>query len=372
MKAIIPTGGRGTRMRPLTFSTNKHFIPVANKPLIYYPLETIADAGIKEVGITYNPGGLEEAKSYLGDGSRWGLSITYVLQEKPAGLANIVQVCEDFVSGNSFVFHLGDNMFVDGISEQVKYFEKNKPDGLVTMIHHKENKRMGVPYFDENGHLIKYVEKPENPPHDFAVPGVYFGNSNFFKCFKGEKAIKPSERGEYEIPAAFSWLIDNGFRVDVVEYKGKWLDPGKFDDWIEANKYILENKLPAEDCFSSKNKLKENNGSIVDDSSKIEGKVVLGKGCTIVNSKISGPTIIGDNVTITDSEIGPLTSVADNCEIVGSVIQNSVLMRGVKVLNVKQHPVESSLIGTDTQVIGADGRGATTSLFVGEKCKIQL
>lgn len=346
MKAIIPTGGRGTRMRPLTFSTNKHFIPVANKPLIFYPIETIADAGIKMVGITYNPGGLEEAKSYLGDGSKWGLSITYVLQEKAAGLANIVQVCEDFLDGDSFVFHLGDNIFVDGIKKQVEYFEKEKPNGLVTMIHHMENKRMGVPFFDDNGHLVKYVEKPENPPHDFAVPGVYFGDKNFFKCFKGPNKIKPSERGEYEIPAAFQWLIDNGFRVDVVEYKGKWLDPGKLDDWIEANRYILENKLTK--------------------------KVVLGKGCTILNSKIHGPSIIGDNATITNSEVGPLVSIANDCEIVDSRVSNSVLMSGVKLLNVREHSVEKSLIGTDSEVIGADGEKATTSLFVGEKCKIQI
>jgi len=364
LKAIIPTGGRGTRMRPLTFSTNKHFIPVANKPLIFYPIETIADAGIKEVGITYNPEGLDEAKSYLGDGSAWGLKITYILQEKPAGLANIVEVCEEFVGGDSFVFHLGDNMFVDGIKEQVEYFQKEKPNGLVTMIHHKENRRMGVPYFNDEGRLIKYVEKPENPPHDFAVPGVYFGDSNFYKCFKGPNRIKPSERGEYEIPTAFQWLIDNGFRVDVMEYKGKWLDPGKFDDWILANQYILENKL------------KEVSSSKVDPSSKIEGKVSIGQDCMIINSKIVGPSVIGDNVTITDSQVGPLTSVADGCEILGSAVSNSVLMKGVKLLNVKSHPVENSLIGTDSEVKGnppaGGGRGAVTSLFVGEKCKIQL
>lgn len=360
MKAIVPTGGRGTRMRPLTFSTNKHFIPVANKPLIFYPIETIANTGIKQLAITYNPGGLDEAKAYLEDGSRWGLEIEYILQEKPAGLANIVQVCEDFLAGDSFVFHLGDNIFVDGIKEAVEYFESKKPDGLVTMIHHKENKRMGVPYFNKEGRLIKYVEKPENPPHDFAVPGVYFGDSNFFKCFNEKNGIKPSERGEYEIPAAFQWLIDNGFRVDVLEYKGKWLDPGKFDDWIEANEYILENNL------------KENTESEVGKGSLISGKVAIGKGCTVVNSKIHGPTIIGDNVTITDSEVGPLTSIADNCEVVGSKVANSVLMSGVKVLEVKDHPIESSLIGTDTEVVGQNGRGSTTSLFVGEKCKIQI
>lgn len=360
MKAIIPTGGRGTRMRPLTFSTNKHFIPIANKPLIFYPIETIADAGIKEVGITYNPGGMDEAKAYLGDGSRWGLSLTYILQEKPAGLANIVQVCEEFVGADSFVFHLGDNIFVSGIKDAINYFEKEKPNGLVTMIHHKENRRMGVPFFNEEGRLIKYVEKPENPPHDFAVPGVYFADLNFFKCFKGEEAIKPSERGEYEIPAAFQWLIDHNFRVDVIEYKGKWLDPGKFDDWILANQYILENKL------------EQNIECEVDSSSQITGKVAIGEGCTIVNSKIHGPAIVGDNVTITDSVVGPLTSVSDNCEIAGSKVSNSVLMGGVKILDVRAHPLDNSLIGTDSEVIGKNSKGAKTSLFVGEKCKIQI
>lgn len=360
MKAIIPTGGRGTRMRPLTFSTNKHFIPVANKPLIFYPIETIADAGIKQVGVTYNPGGLEEAKAYLGDGSKWGLEITYILQEKPAGLANIVQVAEPFVGGESFVLHLGDNIFVDGIKDQVEYFEKEKPNGLVTMIHHKENRRMGVPFFNDEGRLIKYVEKPENPPHDFAVPGIYFADSSFFKCFKGENKIKPSERGEYEIPAAFQWMIDNSFRVDVIEYKGKWLDPGKLDDWLTANQYLLENKL------------KENIASEVDSTSEILGKVAIGTGSTIVGAKIHGPTIIGDNVIITNSEIGPLTAVADNCEIVGSKIKNSVLMSGVKVYEVSRQPIDSSLIGTDSEVIEKSDKDSTTSLFVGEKCKIQI
>ncbi len=228
------------------------------------------------------------------------------------------------------------------------------------MIHHKENRRMGVPFFNKEGRLIKYVEKPENPPHDFAVPGVYFADNNFFKCFNKQNGIKPSERGEYEIPAAFQWLIDNGFRVDVLEYKGKWLDPGKFDDWIEANQYLLKNKLE---------------GSVecpIDSSNQIEGKVVLGKGCTILKSKIHGPVTIGHNVSIINSEVGQFTSIADNSEIINSKVSNSVLMCGVRILDVKDHPVDNSLIGTDSEVVGKNGRGAVTSLFVGEKCKIQI
>lgn len=346
MKAIIPTGGRGTRMRPLTFSTNKHFIPVANKPLIFYPIETIVSAGIKDIALTYNPGGLEEVKNILGDGSRWGLQFEFVLQEQPLGLANIFQVCEKFVMGDSFVMHLGDNIFVDGIADLVNHFEKEKPDGLVAMVHHSENTRLGVPYFDSGGHLVKYVEKPENPPHDFAIPGIYFFSPVVFECFKGPGAIAPSVRGEYEISAPYQWLIDHKKRVDVLEYKGKWLDPGKIDDWLFANEYLLRTTLG--------------------------NKVNLGKDTETRNSKIHGPVIIGDKVIIENSEIGPFCSIGDGCELINSKIKNSVLMNGVRVSGVLEHPMEDSLIGTDSEIVGSDGRSAKTTLFVGEKCKIQI
>lgn len=360
MKAIIPTGGRGTRMRPLTFSTNKHFIPLANKPLIFYPIETVADAGIKEIAITYNPSGLDEAKAILGDGSRWGVNFTYVLQEQPLGLANIFQVCEQYLASESFVLHLGDNIFVEGINGLVNHFEKEKPDGLVAMVHHKENTRLGVPYFDKDGHLIKYVEKPENPPHDFAIPGVYFFTSSIFNCFKGKDAIKPSQRGEYEIAASYQWLIDRGYKIQVLEYKGKWLDPGKIDDWLDANAYLL------------KHNLKQRVESKIDETSKIEGRVSIGRHVEIRRSKIKGPVVIGDKVIIETSEIGPYSSIADGCEIINSRIKRSVLMSGVRVNGVKDPPMENSLVGTDTEVISSNGRGAKTSLFVGEKCKIQI
>lgn len=359
MKGIIPTGGRGTRMRPLTFSTNKHFIPVANKPLIFYPIETIAGAGIKQMAITYNPGYLDEVEAVLGNGSRWGLEFTYILQEEPKGLANIFQVCEEYLNGQSFVLHLGDNIFVDGINDLVAHFEKKKPDGLVAMVHHSENTRLGVPYFDKDGHLIKYVEKPENPPHDFAIPGIYFFAPVVFKCFK-EHPIQPSARGEYEISAPFQWLIDQGYRVDVLEYKGKWLDPGKVDDWLEANEYLLEHNLQL--------RLE----SEIDKTSKLKGKVSIGKDVMIRRSKITGPVVIGDKVIIENSTIDPYTSIGDECEIINSKIKRSVLMNGVRVAGVSEHPMEDSLVGTDSEVVGSNGRGAKTTLFVGEKCKIQI
>lgn len=355
MKAVIPTGGNGTRMRPLTFSSNKHFIPIANKPLIFYPIETIANAGIKEVCITYNPGQLEMVKSFLGDGEKWGLTLTYVLQEKPAGLANIFQVCEEALQGDDFVLHLGDNIFTGGIKEAYDHFEKNKPEGLVLMVHHKDNKRLGVPFFDDNGRLIKYVEKPENPPHDFAIPGLYFFSNTVFKCFR-EDPIKPSERGELEISAPYQWLIDHGFRVDVLEYKDVWMDPGKFDDWIETSRYMLENKL------------EEGRSLDLGEDVRVEGKVSIGKGCNIANSILRGPLIIGDGVKIINSTVGPYISLGDDVVIEDSLVENSVILKGTSIRGVG-NKISTSLIGADTEI---SGNGGTVELFVGEKCKIKL
>lgn len=359
MKAIIPTGGRGTRMRPLTFSSNKHFIPVANKPLVFYPIDTVAAAGIKEIGITYNPPNLEFVQSILGDGSRWGVRFTFIEQNEPKGLPNIFQVCEEFIDGDSFFMHLGDNIFTDGIKELVDHFEKEKPNGLVPIVHHKENKRLGVPYFDESGRLVKYVEKPTDPPHDFAIPGLYFFDSTVFKCFKGDDAIKPSARGEYEISDPYQWLIDHGYRVDVLEYKGKWLDPGKFDDWIESNQYILDRTL--ETSFETS----------LDDTSSYENRVKIGKNCEIYDSHIRGPVIIGDNVKIISSYIGPYTSVADNCVIDMSHVENSVLMDGVRIDHVGQ-PIDSSLIGTQSEISSSGGPTSSVELFIGEKCIVRV
>jgi glucose-1-phosphate thymidylyltransferase len=359
MKAIIPTGGRGTRMRPLTFSSNKHFIPVANKPLIYYPIETVAAAGITEIAITYNPPNLEYVQSMLGDGSRWGVQFSFIEQLEPKGLANIFQVCESFIAGDLFVLHLGDNIFTDGIVELVQYFEREKPNGMVTMVHHKENKRLGVPYFNAEGRLERYVEKPENPPHDYAIPGLYFFDGKAFDVFKGAEAIKPSARGEYEIPTAYQWMIDHGQRVDVLEYSGKWLDPGKFDDWIESNQYILdttlETKLDTE----------------LDDTSSFENRVRIGQNCEIYDSHIRGPAIIGDNVKITSSYIGPYSSISDNCVIEMSHVENSVLMEGVQLTNVGQ-PVDSSLIGTESVVTSSGGPTSSVELFIGEKSIVKV
>ena len=346
-------------MQPLTFSTNKHFIPIANKPLIFYPIEAVAKAGIKEAAITYNPGWLDMVKKYLGKGDKWGLKFTYVLQEKPLGLANIFQVCEEYLSGESFIMHLGDNIFTDGIADEVAHFQKYKPSALAVISHHPENNRMGVPFFDKKGKMIRYVEKPKNPPNDLAVIGMYFFDNNVFKCFRGEDRIKPSDRGEFEISSPYQWLIDHNYKVDTVEYKGRWLDPGKFNDWIEANQFLLDTN--SDGVINSE----------IGEGNSIQGRVSVGKNCKIENSKIRGPVIIGDEVTILDSYVGPYSSISNSCVIEKSSIENSVLMDGVKIIKVKQ-PLDNSLIGTESEVTDANGHSNCLELFVGEKSQVRL
>lgn len=360
LKAVIPSGGRGTRMQPLTFSANKHLIPVANKPLILYPIETVANAGIKDIAITYNHGGLDQIKNFLGDGSQWGVNISYVLQAEPKGLANIFQVCEKYLAGDSFVMHLGDNIFTDGIQNLVDHFVKEKPNGLIGKLRHPENTRLGVPIFDKKGRLIQYLEKPKNPPHDWAIPGLYFFDNNVFKCFTGKDKIKPSARGELEINASFQWLIDHDYKVDVLDIKGRWLDPGKIDDWLEANQYLLDHNTKKE--IQSK----------LGDSVEIHGRVSIGKKCNIKNTVIRGPVNIGDNVVIKDSHIGAFTSIYNGCQIENSRISASVLMKGVVIRNVAK-TIDNSIIGPDAEIIQDEtGNHRSLEMVVSELSKINI
>lgn len=359
MKAIITAGGRGTRMRPLTFACNKQLIPLANKPLIFYGIETVAKLGIKEVGINYSPGQLDELKKCLGTGRRWGLKFSYILQEKPLGLANIIQVAQGFIGKSKFLMHLGDNIFYGEVKSLLGYFLKERLNALASVVHHPENWRLGVPYFDKKGRLKRYVEKPANPPHDLAIPGLYFFDSNVFKCFRGSKAIKPSARGEYEIGAVYEWLIKHGYKVGTKEFTGIWKDPGKFDDWLETNQFLLDVELKN----GSKSKLKE--------KVRIEGRVSIGRNCQIKDSLLRGPTIIGNNVQIKDSFIGPYSSVGDNCEITKAKIENSILVKKVKI-NSPGKTLNSCLVGEETIIEGNSRPSDSLELFLGNQSFLKL
>lgn len=359
MKGIITAGGRGTRMRPVTFSTNKHFIPIANKPLIYYGLEELISAGIKEIGINYNPGQLDELKKHLGTGKKWGVKFAYILQEEPLGLANIIEEARDFIGESKFVMHLGDNIFFGGISNLINKFRKTKANALLTVIHHPENSRMGVPYLDREGNLEKFVEKPQNPPHDLAVSGLYFFDRHALECFEGKDKIEPSARGEYEIGAIYNWLVDHQFEVDIEKFEGVWKDPGKFNDWLDTNQFILDQKKEMK--IESK----------LPDSVSIEGRVSVGKECKISNTKLRGPLVIGDQVQIIGSFIGPYTSISSNSFIKNAKVENSVFMRGVKV-DSPGKPLDSCLLGRETSVVGNHRPTETLELFLGNQCQVKI
>ncbi|MBU2543697.1 glucose-1-phosphate thymidylyltransferase [Patescibacteria group bacterium] len=358
MKAIIAAGGKGTRLYPLTYTSNKHMLPIANKALLLYPFEDIVSVGIKEIGIIVNET-RPSIEKLIGDGSNWGARVTYIDQPIAMGLAHVVKISEKFINGDSFVYHLGDNIFTQGIKRPYSKFVKSKSDAMLTMIEHQENYRLGVPFFDEDGKLIRVVEKPENPPNRFGIPGLYMFGPKVFEAFKGKDQIKPSARGELEIVDLYNYMIKKGYKVEVAELEGEWRDPGKFDDSLETNKLIMD-----------LNKRTEINGK-VDKDSKLADGVVLGKGSTVTNSQILGPVIIGDNVEIRNSYIGPYTAIGDSCEIVNAKIEYSILLPDVHLVDVRGK-IQASMIGSHTEIRQTKERVPVYSFMVADHCRIDL
>ena len=358
VKAIIAAGGKGTRLYPLTFTSNKHLIPIANKPLLLYPFEDIVSLGIKEIGIVVNDT-KPAIKKLLGDGSKWGVDITYIDQPEALGLAHVVKVSQKFLGKSPFIYHLGDNIFTKGVKEPFDHFIKHQPDAVLTVIKHEENYRLGVPFMDDQGKLIKVVEKPEKPPNKFGVPGIYMFNHHVFEAFSGKDAIKPSPRGELEITDLYNYLLKKNYQVDIAELKGEWRDPGKFDDSLEANRLMLETRI--------KTSLKGQ----VDKDTKITGKVEMGKGSVVVDSQIVGPASIGENVEIRGSHIGPYASIGDDCKIVRSQVEDSILMENIHLIDVKKK-ITASLIGKHTYITSDKAKTSSYSFTVADHCKIEL
>lgn len=357
LKAIIAASGKGTRLRPLTFTSNKHLLPIANKPLLLYALENVVSVGVKEIGVIVNES-RPAITNLLGDGSKWGVKISYIDQPEPLGVAHVVKISEKFLRESPFVYHLGDNIFTAGIQNPCKHFLKTKPDAMLTIIEHEENYRLGVPFF-EDGKLIKVVEKPKNPPNKFGIPGLYFFTPHVFEAFRGKDAVKPSARGELEITDLFNYLLQHGYRVEVAKIKGEWLDPGKFDDSLHANRVLLD-----------VNCKKDVKGQI-DKDSKLMGKVAVGEKSEIKNSQIFGPTSIGDNVYIENSYIGPYTSVDSNCRIMGSAVENSIIMEGVDIVDCPTR-IEASMIGKKSIIHGNRSVNPSYKLTVSDMSIIEL
>jgi glucose-1-phosphate thymidylyltransferase len=353
LKALIASGGRGTRLRPITHTQNKHLIPIANKPILYYAIEAAAHAGIKEIGIVHNADS-REVPDYIGDGSKWGVKITYIPQEVPGGLAQVVQLAEKFVAGDKFIFYLGDNMLVGGVKRFVDEFEKSGYNCFLTLSKVKDPERFGVPEI-QDGKIIRVDEKPKQPKSSYAVAGIYLYDHHIFEAVK---SLKPSERGELEISDAHTLLIERGFKVGYTEITGWWKDTGKPTDLLEANRLILDNIDPRIDGF-------------VDEQSDVAGRVVLEKGARIVNSKIRGPVIIGKGCLIEDSYIGPFTSIGDRTEVRDSEIEYSIVLRDCKILSVGIR-IEGSILGNDVEVVQAQGKPHVHRFMIGDQSRMEV
>ncbi len=367
MKGLILSGGAGTRLRPITHTSAKQLVPVANKPILFYGIEDMVEAGITEIGIITGETG-PEIREAVGDGSRWGAQVTYIPQDAPLGLAHCVLIARDFLGEDDFVMYLGDNLLRQGIAEFVDTFEDDRhrssaptldggsvpPSAQILLARVADPQRFGVAEIGVDGEVVRLVEKPEVPPSDLALVGVYLFDPSIHQAVA---SIAPSERGELEITDAIQWLIDHGHRVRHEVLEGWWKDTGKLQPLLEGNRLVLETIEP------------EIRGS-VDQHSFIDGRVVIEDGAEIVNSTVRGPAIIGEGTRIVDSYIGPFTSVYFGCEIVGSELEHSVVLEESKVIGIDR--IADSLIGKQVVVRRSETRPRATRLMVGDHSVVDL
>ena len=333
MKAIILCAGKGTRLRPLTYTSAKHLIPVANKPALEYGIEKIKASGIIEIGIIIGEETGEDIKREIGDGRKWGVHISYILQEEPLGLAHAVKVAHDFLKNEPFLMFLGDNLMKNDISSFREKFEKGKKQAFVLLTHVDNPQQFGIVVLKDKK-IVRMVEKPKEPPTDLALIGVYFFDNTIHEAIKH---IRPSHRGELEITDAIQWLIDNQHEVEAEIIDGWWKDTGKPGDIIEANRLLLEDI--SRDIGSAN----------IDEKSKVFGRVKLATGVEIINSKILGPVIIGENARIVNSYVGPFTSLSDGVEVNNAEVEYSVIMSNTRIANVRQR-MQNCLIGKDVNI----------------------
>ena len=351
MKALILSGGHGTRLRPLTYSQQKQLIPVANKPVLFYAIEDVIEAGIREIGIITGPNREQVIETV--NSVDWDADITFIHQGDPKGLAHAILVAEEFLSDDEFVMYLGDNILKDGIVEHARKFRELDPDALILLTEVEEPQRFGVAELDESGRVRRLVEKPKVPPSNYALVGVYFFKPVIIEACKN---IKPSWRNELEITDAIQWLIDNGYMVEASIVKGWWKDTGKPEDILEANRLVLDEIET------------EIKGTL--ENSKVIGRVVVGEGSIIRNSIVKGPCIIGKNCEIENSYIGPYTSIGNSCRVIGTEIEDSVIMEGSKIINAGR--IIESLIGKEVTIQRGDSKPTGQRFVVGDNSSIVL
>ncbi len=355
MKGLILSGGKGTRLLPLTYTQAKQLIPVANKPVLVRVIESIRDAGISEIGIVTGSTA-PEIMGKLGDGSPWGVKITYIPQESPDGLAHAVKISRDFLGDEQFVMFLGDNVIQGGISELIGDFAHNEWNSQIVLKEVEDPRAYGVAKLRSDGSVEQLIEKPQNPPSNLALVGIYMFDHHIWEAVN---SIKPSARGELEITDAIQWMIDAGYRVYPHVHQGWWIDTGKASDMLEANSYLLEELRPriAPDA--------------VIENSEIDRRVTVESGARIINSVIRGPSIIGERTEIVNSYIGPFTSIYHDVSICNSEIERSIILQNSSVHDL-QARLQDSLIGRNASVRHNGHKPKTIKMNLGDHSDVRL
>jgi glucose-1-phosphate thymidylyltransferase len=354
LKGLILSGGRGTRLRPITFTSAKQLVPVANKPVLFYGIEAMAAAGIREIGVIIAPETGDEIREVTGDGSRFGVEITYILQDEPAGLAHAVLTAEPFLGPSPFVMYLGDNLLQGGMEDLVQEFRTQEPEALILLTPVPDPQNYGVAELGADGAVVRLVEKPPEPATDLALVGVYMFTP---RIHDAARAIEPSPRGELEITDAIQWLVDNGMRVQPHVVRGWWKDTGRLDDMLEANRLILDTLVRRLD------------GDL--DEAQVDGRVVVEAGARLERATVRGPAIIGAGAVVRDAYIGPYTAVGRNCVIEGAEVEHSILLEGSSVRNLDGR-MESSLLGRDVAISRGDRQPRAYRFMVGDKSEIGI
>lgn len=353
LKGLVLSGGRGTRLRPLTHTAAKQLVPVGNRPILFYVLDNLRNAGVDDVGIVISPETGAAVREAVGDGRSWGMRIEYILQDNPGGLAHAVKVARPYLGNDSFVMYLGDNLIGSGIDTFRAEFEKGV--AALTLLKEVENpSSFGIAEVNEQQQVVRLVEKPKEPRSNLALVGIYFFTAAIHDAID---KIAPSWRGELEITDAIQELTKTGVvlarRVD-----GWWLDTGKKDDLLTANTVVLDSS--AERCIEG----------VIDSESQVTGRVRLGKGSKIKRSKVRGPVVIGENVLVEDSFVGPFTSIGNGCQIVSSVLEHCLLLENARIDHVDR--LEDSLIGKNSAVLRNQNNHQAYRLSIGDDSEVLL
>ncbi len=355
MKALILSGGKGTRLKPLTNTIAKQLLPVANKPILHYVLEQVIEAGINNIGVIISPETGQSIRETLGDGSGWNAQISYIMQPEPLGLAHAVDIAQDFLAGSPFLMFLGDNLVQGGIKIFVDEFNRSKPDALVLLKEVPDARLFGVAELDTSGNVVHLVEKPKEPKSNLALVGVYIFTPEIHQVIS---RIKPSWRGELEITDAIQKLLDIGKTVQSHVLKGWWLDTGKKDDLLEANRVVLDEFL------------KRDIKGDVDGTSQIVGRVEIKESTRIENSTVRGPVSIARDCRIKNSFIGPFTSIAAGTTIEQSCVEHSVILENCSIRDIER--IGDSIIGRNTTISRRPDNFKVTRLFIGDDARVEF